>query len=173
MPTPEAPGRRPNAAPNPVIEEIKDYDNLALRGMFDEAGLSQEGTVITSEDYDAIRSRAIYLAGENRPASAQTLLFTAFNDRLKVLDRLGEEAFRNISKEAFKAIFYEETGELLTDEEIEQFHRTTESYEEWKKKRMEMKGAVKNFSVAVEDDSVIGRGASPEEALRRAQEERE
>ena len=157
-----------------AIEEIRDYDNVAIRAMLEGAGIVQQGDVITLDDYEATRSRAAVLAKESKnPASTEALLFAAFTDRMKLIKRLGDEAIKNIPNEALRSIMYVDTGYKPSDEELEMLRRSPLGLKEWEMERAASKERGREFDVAVDEkDAVVARGISPEEAMRRARDER-
>lgn len=164
-------GRSINAK---AIEEIRDYDNAAIRAMLEQAGVVQHGDVITLDDYEATRSRAAMLAKESKnPASTEALLFAAFTDRMKLVERLGDEAIKNIPNEALRSIVYVDTGYKPSDEELEMLRRSPLSFKEWERGRASSKEESREFDVAVnEEGAVVARGISPEDAMRHARDER-
>lgn len=164
-------GRSINAK---AIEEIRDYDNAAIRAMLERAGVAQQGDVITLDDYEATRSRAAVLAKESKnPASAEALLFAAFTDRMKLVERLGDEAIKNIPNEALRSIVYVDTGYKPSDEELKMLRGSPLGFKEWEKERAASKKGSREFDVAVDEEgSVVARGISPEDAMRHARDER-
>lgn len=157
-----------------VIEEIRDYDNVAIRAMLTGAGIVQQGDVITPDDYEATRSRAAVLAKESKNiASTEELLFAAFVDRMTLVERLGDEAIKNIPNETLRSIMYVDTGYKPSDEELEMLRRSPFGLKEWEKKRATSKGGNEEFDVAVDEEgTVVARGISPKEAMRHARDER-
>lgn len=158
---------------NPVIEELQDYDNASLREMLEAAEIIKPGDLVTSEDFDAVKSRALVLAKESQvPVSAEALIYAAFTDRMKLIEKLGDAAIKGMSDEALRGMLYVSTQEMPTDEELTLLRNSPLSVEEWIRERASLKGKNADFAVAVEDDAVIARGSSSEEALRKGQDAR-
>ncbi len=157
-----------------AIEEIRDYDNVAIRAMLEGAGIVQQGDVITIDDYEATRSRAAVLAKESKNlASAEALLFAAFTDRMKLVERLGDEAIKNIPNETLRSIMYVDTGYKPSDEELEMLRRSPLGLKEWERERAASKEGSREFDVVVDEEgAVVARGISPKEAMRHARDER-
>ena len=157
-----------------IAEEIQDFDNLALRGMFEKAGLVAPGDEISANDYEATRSRAVVLAKESgTTVSPESLLIAAFVDRMRLVGQLGDAVIKQIPDEALRSIVFVDTGYRPTDEELALLRQSPLSLEQWEQGRTAAKGSVNAFDVAVDGDSVVAHGASPEDALRRGQEVRE
>lgn len=164
-------GRSTNAK---AIEEIRNYDNVAIRAMLERAGVVQQGDVITLDDYEATRSRAAMLAKESKnPASTEAFFFAAFTDRMKLVERLGDEAIKNIPNEALRSIVYVDTGYKPSDEELEMLRRSPLGLEQWVQGRTVAQEKTGEFDVAADAEGVvISRAGSPQEAMRRARDER-
>lgn len=156
-----------------VVEEIQDYDNITIREMLEKGGLAEQGDVITVDDYEATRKRAAVLAQESKnPVSAKTLLLAAFVDRMRVVRQVGDEEIKKIPNEALRSIVYVDSGYNPSDEELEMLRRSPLGLKEWEGGRMATKEGNKEFNVAVDEDTVVARGSSPEEAMRRVRDER-
>lgn len=156
-----------------MIEDIQDYDNLALRAMFEKEGMVQIGYVITPDDYEATKTRAQVLAeGIKGRVSVETLLLTAFADRMRTLSKIGDEAIKALPDEVLRNLLSIDTGYTPTDDELKLLRGSPLGLKEWEKERLEVKGKIQDFDVAVDDkDDVIAAGASPRKAVRRAQDD--
>lgn len=156
-----------------AIEDIRDYANPAIRTMLEEAGAVIPGDPITPEDYEATKSRAMVLAREkNIPASAETLLLKAFIERKEHVKGTGEEIRQRLTDEAMRKYVYADTDERLTDEEIAMYRKSDLEPGEWIRERnAATEGAGGGYAVANEKDDVVAQAQSPEEAMRRAQDE--
>lgn len=156
-----------------VVKEIKDYENTDIRELLGEVGIVETGDEIMLEDYKAIQGRAVVLREGGREVTARAALIAGFIDRKKHLHQLSDDAIKSMPKEVLGGYIYAETGVNLDDESLEGLRRSDLGLEEWVEKWTALRqNGTKEFSVAVDKgDSVISRGTSPEEALRRAQEE--
>ncbi len=166
---------RPNTSINgPAIEEIQDYENATIRSMLEEAGIVKPGDAISADDYEATKSHAIVLAREIKfSASAEALLLASFSDRMRFVEQLSDETIKNIPDEALRKIMYIKTGYKLSNEELVGLRRGDFNLEEWTEERSVAKNKIGGeFDVAVNEDAVIARGTSPEEAMRNARKER-
>lgn len=156
-----------------AVEEIRDYDNTAIRKMLEEADAIQPGDTVTPDDYEATRNRAVFLAQHrDTPISVGALLSAAFIDRKRHLDQFSDDAVKRMPNDILRAYIYAETGINLDDPSLEMLRGSELGLEEWVQKRsVVQENPAGEFDVAVnKEDVVIARGASPEEALRRAQE---
>jgi len=159
-----------------TIEDIRDYNDAAIRLMLEEADAIQPGDSVTPDDYEATRSRAVFLAQHRDvPISVRALLSAAFIDRKRHLDQFNDDAVKGMPNDILRAYIYAETGINLDDPSLEMLRGSDLGLEEWVQKRsVVQENPIGEFDVAVnKEDTVIARGASPEEALRRAQGEPE
>src|ERR1035437_3794289 len=101
-------------SPNEVVlEELRDFDNAAIRKTLEDFDVVKSGNEITVEDYAADRNRAAILAGErNVPVSTKALLAAAFIDRMRYAhaDQFSNEAIKELPQETLRAFIYAETG---------------------------------------------------------------
>lgn len=167
---------RPNALVNKEsIEDIQDYDNTAIREMLEQAGMIQTGDLVTADDYEATKNRALFLAKESKsPTSAEALLMAAFADRIKLTEKLGDEGIKNISNDALRNLMYVDTGYKATDEDLDMLRKSPLSFDKWVQERAAAKQkAAGEFDVAVNEEEVIARGTSSREAARRGLDARE
>lgn len=156
------------------IPEIQEWENKDIRDLLAENGLAEDGFVITPEDYEATKDRAEVLAQTIKvPASLEALILTAFVDRMRNAERIGDDVLKRMPDEALRSVIYVDTGLKPSDEELQQLRATPLSFQEWERGRViAREGVPTDVHVAVnKEDSVVGRGESPEEALRRAKEE--
>ncbi len=158
-----------------AIEDIQDYDNVAIREMLEHASMLKTGDVVAAEDYEATKTRALLLARESKsPASAEAFLVAAFTDRMKLIEKLGDEGIKNISNDALRSLMYVDTGYKATDEELEMLRKSPLSFDKWVQERTAAKQEIAGeFDVAVNAEEVIARGASPKEAARKGLDARE
>jgi len=156
-----------------AIEDIRDYANPAIRTMLEEAEIVKPGDAITPEDYESTKSHATILARENNfPASAEALLQAAFVHRKMLVEGLGDEAIKNLPDGALRNVIYVESGHKMTDEEIGMYRMSPLGFEDWLRERAAAKGETGEAYAAVnEKDDVVAQAQSPEEAMRRAQDE--
>ena len=161
---------------NPVIEEINDYENAEIREILVGASVVMDGDEITEADYQAIKTRAEFLANKagETPISAKALLLCAYADRMEHLGKITEDDLKKLPSEAVRAIMYARTGYDLNDEEIELVRNSPLSLgEEYAEQRKSSRKGVADFDVAVnKTGSVVASCETPEEALRHAQGER-
>lgn len=164
---------------NPAVEEIRDYENNDIREILTSSGIVSDGDAITPEDYQAMRARAEVLASraeeKNAPISAKALLLGAYADRMKNIGRLTEKAIKEMPNDIIRAIMYARTGGYKpSDEEIELIRNSPfDVGGEWVDEREKSKMGVADYNVAVdENETVVGAGRTPDEAVRSAQEER-
>jgi len=158
-----------------VVEEINDYENAEIRDMLASAGMVVEGDAITPEDYEAIKSRAKYLAEKAKaPISAKSLLFGAFVDRMEHVGKFGWERMKDVSDDAIKGVVRAWGEGDLDDEDIRLFRSSRLPISEWMEKRASAKEQIKDSVVAIDaNENVVTSAETPEAALLRAQEAKE
>lgn len=164
---------------NPAVEEIRDYENNDIREILTSSGIVSDGDAITPEDYQAIRTRAEVLASnadeKKVSISAKALLLGAYADRMKNIGRLAEEDIKNMPYDVVRAIMYARTAKYKpSDEEIDLLRNSPLAVNnEWGDQREKSKMGVADYNVAVDkNETVVGSGGTPEEAVRSAQEGR-
>lgn len=160
---------------NPIIEEINDYENAEIREILVDASVVGGGDEITGADYQAIKTRAEFLANKaENPISAKALLLGAYADRMEYLGKITEDDLKKLPSEAVRAIMYARTGYDLSDEEIVMARDSSLALdEEYAEQRKSSKEGVTDFNVAVnKTGTVLASGETPEEALRHAQDKR-
>jgi len=158
-----------------VVEEINDYENAEIRDMLADAGMVVDGDAITPEDYEAIKSRAKYLAEKaTAPISTKSLLFGAFVDRMEHVGKSGVERLKDVSDDVIKCVVRAWGEGDLDDEEISLFRSSRLPISEWMEKRASAKGQIKDIVVVIDaNENVIKSAETPEVALLRAQEAKE
>ncbi|MEK7567614.1 MAG: hypothetical protein AAB513_01685 [Patescibacteria group bacterium] len=115
-----------------ALEEIKDFDNQALRALFEEEGLVNAGEVIKPEDFEAIKTRALILEQDSdKPLSAKASLIRAYVDRMQFVNKFDTARLKEISNSALHAIIYMKTGDQFSDQELELFCSSPMSLDEW------------------------------------------
>ena len=157
-----------------AVEEIRDYDTAAIREILESADVVRQGEAITADDYEAILSRAEVLAADSKESvSAKALLSAAYIDRMKFLERLSDQTIKEMPGIALQAYIYAETGTYLDEESIEGLRQSDLDIESWLQGRAEaQRNKAGDTTVAVDEQgAVLARGATPEEAMLRAQEE--
>jgi len=162
----------PKAQVNLVVEEINEFGNAEVRDMLAGEGVVKQGDIITPEDFDAVRNRATYLAGNaSTPVSSKSLILGAYVDRMEHIGKIGDEQLKEMSDEAIQAVSYVRNGYRLTDAEINMLRKSDVPFSEWIKVRILVKEGVKDGYVAVDkSENVVAVGETSEEALRHAQE---
>lgn len=156
-----------------AVEDIKDYSNPAIRTMLEETQVMVPGDPITPEDYEATKSRAMVLAREKSyPISAEALLTIAFIERKKLVEGFGAEEFHRLSNEAIRNYVWADKQIRLTDEDIDMYRKSDLEPGKWTEARdVAAEGADAGYAAVNENDAVIAQAESPEEAMRRAQDE--
>ena len=164
---------RPRPINAEAIEDIRDYENPAIRVLLEEEGVVESGDVINPEDYETTRSRAMVLARENkRPASAKALLLNAFTERKMLIEDLGDETIKSLPSDALRSFVYVSKGYEMTDEEMTMYRNSPEVLDVWIQGRTAAKkGAGETYVAVNEEDVVVAQAPSSQEALRRAQNE--
>jgi predicted amino acid racemase len=164
----------PRGQVNSAVEEINELENAEIRGILTAENVVNEGDVITSEDFDAVRARAAYLAGNvSAPVSSMALILNAYVDRMEHMGKIGDAQMKGMSDEAIQAVHYVRKGYRLTEAEIGIVRKSNVPFSEWIQTRTSLKEGLKDGHVVVDEtDNVIAFGETPEEALRNAQEKR-
>lgn len=162
----------PKAKVNMAVEEINELGNAELRDMLTGEGVVKQGEIITPEDFDAVRNRATYLAGNaDIPVSSKSLILGAYVDRMEHIGKIGDEQLKAMSDEAIQSVYYVRNGYRLTDQEINMLRSSDVPFSEWISKRVSVKEGVKDGYVAIDkSENVVAVGETSEEALRHAQE---
>lgn len=162
----------PKAQVSPAVEEINELGNAELRDMLAGEGVVKQGDIITPEDFDAVRNRATYLAGNaSIPVSSKSLILGAYVDRMEHMGKIGDEQLKEMPDEAIQAVSYVRNSYRLSDAEINMLRNSDVPFSEWIKERILVKDGVKDGYVAVDkSENVVAVGETSEEALRHARE---
>jgi len=114
-----------------AIEELKDFDNEAMRELFQDKGLVEEGEQISTDDFEAIKNRAKVLLQGHKPLSSEAALIKACVDRLRLVEKIGQEKMKTLSEETLRAIFYAERGVDFNNDELKMFKNSPLPMDEW------------------------------------------
>jgi uncharacterized protein YneF (UPF0154 family) len=150
-----------------TIEEIKDFSNTEIRELLKEEGMTVGVEIISDEDIEATKARAIVLAQDgDKVVSAEAFLMKGFYDRMESLKRLGDNPLQRYSDSAIKKIMYLQIGRRLSDEEVNVIRNTDKDIEKYLKEMSDGK-----FVAVDKTDRVVSRGETADDAMVRAREE--
>ncbi|GEM_PF-3113557 len=153
-----------------AIEEIANADNEAVLNMLE--GAATADVTLSEEDIEEIKAAAIDLGGKSPvEKSAQELFAMAYEKYVKAAGEAGAQIMQNMSDAELRKMVLD-AGYHMTDEELAAWRKSSISMDDWFKERAAMPD-IAPFSVAVDGTgNVVTHGATPEEALLRAQEEK-
>ena len=156
-----------------AIDDLSELDSLSIRELLQNVGALNAGDVVAPEDLEAIKGRALVLARESdKPTSVKAFVVSAFVDRMKLAQNMVDEQIKNLPDEVLMSVVYTKTGIQPTPEELDLVRRSPLGIAAWGKVRANATtDGSTGFDVAADKTgTVIARGDTPEDAMRKAQE---